>query len=178
MSQFAATRSLRPTFGGAGIWMKAVNSAGKIGYVLAAVLLVSLSLARADVDLIVKKSPHSVSETLDRLSDVLKARGISVVARVDHSGAAAKSGLSLRPTALLIFGNPKLGTPLMQANQKVGLDLPMKVLAWQDEKGQVWLAYAKPERLKDGHGLQGQDATLQQMAKALNSLTDEAVRSK
>jgi uncharacterized protein (DUF302 family) len=145
---------------------------------LAAALLVCVAAARADADLVIKKSPHSVSETLDRLAGALKARGIVVVARVDHGAAAAKSGLSLRPTALLIFGNPKLGTPLMQANQKAGLDLPMKVLAWQDEKGQVWLAYAKPERLKADHGLASQDATLQQMAKALNGLTDEAIRAK
>ncbi len=140
--------------------------------------LADVSAAMADSHLIVKRSPHTVSDTLDRLSDILKARGISVVARVDHAGAAAKSGMSLRPTAVLIFGNPKLGTPLMVANQKVGLDLPMKVLAWQDESNQVWLAYANPERLKADYGLAGQDATLRQMADALNNLTDAAVQAK
>jgi uncharacterized protein (DUF302 family) len=178
MDQFMPTQRLRPTFE-IGTWIGAVRSARQMGWILAAALLICFSTAAtADGNLVVKKSQRSVSETLDRLAAVLKARGISVVARVDHAAGAAKSGMSLRPTALLIFGNPKLGTPLMQANQKAGLDLPMKVLAWQDEGGQVWLAYAMPERLKADHGLQGQDAMLQQMAKALNSLTDEAIRQK
>lgn len=176
MDHCARTTRLWRTIGGTGI--EALALARQIAIALVAGLLVCTAVAQAAADLIVKKSPHSVSETLDRLASVLKARGISVVARVDHGAAAAKSGLSLRPTALLIFGNPKLGTPLMQANQKAGLDLPMKVLAWQDEKGQVWLAYAKPERLKADHELDGQDATLQQMAKALDGLTDEAIRAK
>lgn len=178
MDHCARTTRFWATTSGAGTWIRAAASAGQIACVLLAALLVCVSAALADADLIVKKSPHSVPETLDRLADALKARGIAVAARVDHAGAAAKSGMSLRPTAVLIFGNPKLGTPLMQANQKVGLDLPMKVLVWQDESNQVWLAYAKPERLKADHGLQGQDSTLQQMAKALAGLTDEAIQAK
>lgn len=177
MDQITCTQPLRPTRG-IGTWIAPFSSVCQTACLLAAVLLVGVSTAMADVNLVVKKSPRSVSETLDRLTEVLKARGISVVARVDHAGGAAKAGMSLRPTALLIFGNPKLGTPLMLENPKVGLDLPMKVLAWQDEGGQVWLAYANPERLKADHGLKSQDATLQQMAKALNSLTDEAIRAK
>jgi uncharacterized protein (DUF302 family) len=159
-------------------WTRAVVVIVCAGCVVATVLSTGVGYAMADSHLIVKRSSHTVSDTLDRLSDVLKTRGISVVARVDHAGAAAKSGMSLRPTAVLIFGNPKLGTPLMQANQKVGLDLPMKVLVWQDESNQVWLAYAKPERLKADYGLEGQDATLRQMADALNNLTDAAVQAK
>ncbi len=155
-----------------------VGFLGRTGCVLVAMLLACVSFALADAHLIVKKSPSSVSDTLDRLADVLKARGISIVARVDHAAGAAKSGMTLKPTAILIFGNPKLGTPLMQANPKVGLDLPMKVLVWQDDGGQVWLAYAKPERLKADYGLDGQDATLGQVTAALNSITDEATRVK
>lgn len=156
-------------------WTRAVVAIVCAGCVVATVLSTGVA---ADSHLIVKRSSHTVSDTLDRLSDVLKTRGITVVARVDHAGAAAKSGMSLRPTAVLIFGNPKLGTPIMQANQKAGLDLPMKVLVWQDESNQVWLAYAKPERLKADYGLEGQDATLRQMADALNNLTEAAVQAK
>lgn len=150
----------------------------RLGCILTAAMLGYPALANADNHLIVKKSANSVSGTVDRLSDVLKARGISIVARVDHAAGAVKSGLSLRPTTLLIFGNPKLGTPLMQSNPRVGLDLPMRVLVWQDGSGQVWLAYARPERLKADYGLEGQDTTLRQMADALNNLTDEAIRAK
>jgi len=159
-------------------WTRAIVAIVCAGCVVATVRLTGVGSAMADSHLIVKRSSRTVSDTLDRLVEVLKKRGISVVARVDHAGAAAKSGMSLRPTAVLIFGNPKLGTPLMQANQKVGLELPMKVLAWQDESNQVWLAYAKPERLKADYGLEGQDATLRQMADALNNLTDAAVQAK
>ena len=150
----------------------------RVACVLVAATVAYSTPAVADNHLVIKKSANSVSDTVDRLSDVLKARGISVVARIDHAAAAVKSGLSLRPTTLLIFGNPKLGTPLMQSNPKVGLDLPMKVLVWQDASGQVWLTYAKPERLKADYGLQGQDTTLRQMTDALNNLTEEAVRAK
>lgn len=157
---------------------RTIGSMGRTGCVLVAMLLACASSALADNHLIVKKSPSSVADTLDRLTDAMKSRGISVVARVDHAAGAAKSGMSLKPTAVLIFGNPKLGTPLMQSNPKVGLDLPMRMLVWQDDSGQVWLAYAKPERLKIDFGLAGQDATLGQMTAALNSLTDEAIRAK
>jgi uncharacterized protein (DUF302 family) len=150
----------------------------RVACVLIAAIVAYSTPAVADNHLVIKKSGNSVSDTVDRLSDVLKARGISIVARVDHAAAAMKSGLSLKPTVLLIFGNPKLGTPLMQSNSRVGLDLPMKVLIWQDDSGQVWLGYAKPGRLKADYGLKDQDATLQQMADALHKLTEEAIRAK
>ena len=86
-------------------------------------------------------SNYSVKETLDRLEAALKAAGITIFARVDHSGGAASVGLALRPTEVLIFGNPKGGTPLMQANQVIGLDLPLRVLAWEDEAGNTSLVY-------------------------------------
>lgn len=98
-------------------------------------------------------SKHGVGPSLDRLESILKAKGISVFARVEHSAEAAKVGLTMRPTALLIFGNPKAGTPLMIASPSVALDLPLKVLAWEDEKGQVWLSYNGPAWLQRRHGL-------------------------
>src|SRR5262249_13773526 len=113
---------------------------------LIAAIVVIPSLACPGNDrMVVKKSAHSVAATLDRLSDVLKTRGIGITARVDHAAAAEKVGQRLKSTQLLIFGSPKLGTPLMQSNRRIGVELPMKVLAWEDDSGQVWLAYVKPE---------------------------------
>ena len=98
-------------------------------------------------------SKHGVAESLDRLESILKAKGITVFARIDHGAEATKVGLTMRPTALLVFGNPKAGTPLMVASPSVALDLPLKVLAWEDEKGQVWLSYNSPVYLQRRHGL-------------------------
>ena len=97
-------------------------------------------------------SPYSVPDTLARLESILKERGVSVFARVDHSGEAAKAGLAMRPTQLLIFGCPKGGTPLMVAAPSVAIDLPLKALAWEDERGKVWLSYNAPEYLQQRHG--------------------------
>ena len=98
-------------------------------------------------------SSQSVKATVDKLETVVKEAGFAVVARVDHAGAAAKADLTLRPTELLIFGNPKGGTPLMQEQQTAGLDLPLKMLAWQDEAGKVWISYNAPRWLGTRHGL-------------------------
>jgi uncharacterized protein (DUF302 family) len=87
---------------------------------------------------------HTVSETVDRLEKALEAREITVFARIDHAAGAASVAMPLRPTELLIFGNPRGGTPLMQSNQTVGIDLPLKMLVWQDAGGQVWLTYTDP----------------------------------
>lgn len=96
-------------------------------------------------------SPYTVEETVQRLESLLNERGITVFARVDHSGEAAKVGLSMRPTKLLIFGSPKQGTPLMQAAPTTGIDLPLKALIWQDELGKVWLTYNDPGYLQVRH---------------------------
>ena len=97
-------------------------------------------------------SPYSVPDTLARLESILKERGASVFACVDHSGEAAKAGLAMRPTQLLIYGSPKGGTPLMVAAPSVAIDLPLKALAWEDERGKVWLSYNDPEYLQQRHG--------------------------
>jgi len=86
-------------------------------------------------------------ETMDRLEAEIKAWGITVFARIDHAAGAAQAGLSLRPTELLVFGNAKAGTPLMQSNQAIGIDLPLKALVWQDASGKVWLSYNDPASL-------------------------------
>ncbi len=96
-------------------------------------------------------SQHTVEETMQRLEALLNERGIIIFARVDHSGEAAKVGLTMRPTKLLIFGSPKGGTPLMQAVPSVAVDLPLKALFWQDEDGKVWLTYNDPAYLQQRH---------------------------
>ena len=98
-------------------------------------------------------SPHSVPETLNRLESVLQSHGLTVFARVNHSGEAQKVGLTMRPTQLLIFGSPKAGTPLMVARPSIAIDLPLKALAWEDASGKVWLSYNSPQYLKERHGL-------------------------
>ena len=97
-------------------------------------------------------SRYPVPETLARLEEILKDKGITVFALIDHSGEAEKAGLKMRPTQLLVFGSPKSGTPLMVAAPRLAIDLPLKALAWQDEKGQVWLSYNAPEYLQQRHG--------------------------
>ncbi len=87
---------------------------------------------------------YSVKEALDRLEAALKAKRVTIFARIDHAAGAATVDMPLRPTEVLIFGNPKAGTPLMQSNQTIGLDLPLKILSWQDASGKVWLTYNDP----------------------------------
>lgn len=98
-------------------------------------------------------SPHTPAETLDRLINALDARGITVFARIDHAEGAASVGMALRPTTVIIFGNPAAGTPLMQSDQRVGLDLPLKALVWQDAGSQTWLTYSDPTWLAERYGL-------------------------
>jgi uncharacterized protein (DUF302 family) len=103
--------------------------------------------------IISKASKYSVPETLDRVDALLRSKGIKIFVRVDHSGEAEKAGLKMPPTQLLIFGNPKGGTPVMLAAPTAAIDLPLKALAWQDADGKVWLSYNDPEYLKKRYGL-------------------------
>ena len=98
-------------------------------------------------------SPYSVPETIARLQAILKEKGVTVFALVDHSGEAAKAGLEMRPTQLLIFGSPKAGTPVMVAAPSTAIDLPLKALAWQDAQGKVWLSYNDSEYHQQRHGI-------------------------
>jgi uncharacterized protein (DUF302 family) len=98
-------------------------------------------------------SKHSVDETVDRLKNILQSKQITLFALIDHSGEAAKVGMKMPPTKLLIFGNPKGGTPLMLAAPSSALDLPLKILVAEDPQGKVWLSYNSPEYLKERHGL-------------------------
>jgi uncharacterized protein (DUF302 family) len=125
--------------------------------------------------LITVRSSHGPKETMTRLEAAVKAKGLTVFAHVDHAAGAAEVGLSLRPTDLLIFGNAKGGTPLMQSVQTVGIDLPLKALVWQDASGNTWLAYNDPAWLAKRHGLTAEaDASVSALAAALAALAKGA----
>jgi uncharacterized protein (DUF302 family) len=119
-----------------------------------------------------KPSKYSVPETIARLSAILKTKGIAIFALVDHSGEADKAGLKMRPTQLLIFGNPKGGTPLMLAAPSVAIDLPLKALVWQDEEGKVWLSFNSPDYLQQRHGF---PADLEKNISVIEPLLDQAL---
>jgi uncharacterized protein (DUF302 family) len=104
--------------------------------------------------LVTLKSAFPVKETVDRLVHQVEAKGLTVFCRIDHAANAVGAGLKLRPTEVLIFGNAKGGTPLMQATQTIGIDLPLKALAWEDAAGQAWLAYNDPVWLTARHGIE------------------------
>lgn len=98
-------------------------------------------------------SNHSVDQTVQKLEDILKAKGVQLFAMVDHSGEAQRAGLKMSPTKLLIFGSPKAGTPLMLAASSTAIDLPLKILIREDGEGKVWVSYNSPSYLKERHGL-------------------------
>ncbi|MGD0911843.1 MAG: DUF302 domain-containing protein [Terracidiphilus sp.] len=99
------------------------------------------------------RSNHSVDSTVEKLKSILEAKGVTIFALVDHSGEAAKVGMTMRPTKLLIFGSPKAGTPLMLAAPSIAIDLPLKILVWEGEDGDAWISYNTPEFLRDRHQL-------------------------
>ena len=100
-----------------------------------------------------KPSNHSVNETVEKLKNILQAKGVTLFALVDHSGESEKAGMKMPPTKLLIFGNPKAGTPLMLAAPGSAIDLPLKILVWEDGQGKVWVSYNDPGYLRERHGL-------------------------
>jgi uncharacterized protein (DUF302 family) len=134
-----------------------------VKYSLLAALLAALLLpgsAASAKDIVMKEkgittitSHHSVDETVDRLKEILRAKDVTLFALIDHSGEAAKAGMKMPPTKVLIFGNPKAGTPLMLAAPSVALDLPLKILVGEDAQGKVSLSYNSPQYLKERYGL-------------------------
>lgn len=144
-------------------------------FTLAAAAFAGPALAAAGAEgLVTLPSPHDTHTTMDRLAAAAEARGLTVFARIDHAAGAAKVGATLRPTELIIFGNPKAGTPLMQCAQTAGLDLPLKALAWQDADGRTWLGYTHPAVLGARHGA-ADCPVLPRMAQALEGLAAAAV---
>ena len=125
--------------------------------------------------LVIKRSPYSATKTLDRWEHILKQKHIRVFARVSHKQNAAGVGLKLRPTELLIFGNPKLGTYFFMSNQTAGIDLPMKAMAWEDAKGQTWVAYNDPQYIADRHHIKDRAVIIQKMKAALEKFSNYAI---
>ena len=124
------------------------------------------------------RSSFGPKDTMTRLEAEVKARGMTVFARIDHAAGAAGAGLSLRPTELLIFGNAKAGTPLMQTVQTTGIDLPLKALVWEDASGETWLSYNDPAWLAQRHGVAGEAETvIGMMSKALDAVAHAAISS-
>jgi uncharacterized protein (DUF302 family) len=120
--------------------------------------------------LIQLKSNFSIEETTTRIESLLKERNLVLINKIDHGANAKSVKLALRPTRLFIFGNAKTGTPLMQCNQSIGIDLPMKALVWQDAQGQVWFGYNEPQYLKDRHQLQQCDRQINAASQAMKAL--------
>jgi uncharacterized protein (DUF302 family) len=139
-------------------------------------LLLPIAPALAASGLVTIQSPHSVAKTADRLEAALNAKGMTIFNRIDHAAGAASVGAELRPTTLVIFGNPKVGTPLMQCDQTVGIDLPQKALIWQDAAGQTWFGYNDPHYLAERHQLQGCQEVIDKVAGALNNFARAATQ--
>jgi len=122
------------------------------------------------------ESQFSVKQTADRLQTLLSKKGMKIFNRLNHANGAKGVGIELNPMELIIFGNPKVGSPLMQCAQSIALDLPQKALIWQDEAGKVWLSYNDPDYLKQRHNVKGCDKNFAKITKALAGLTKAAAQ--
>lgn len=148
--------------------MKRIISLGIIA------LSASFSVAASD-GLVKYESNYSVKETADRFEDIAKSKGLTLFARVDHQKNAASVNLELRPTEVIIFGNPKVGTPLMQCAQDVAIDLPQKVMVSEDDNKKVWLTYNNPTYLMERHQIQGCDEVIKKISGVLSKLSEATI---
>jgi uncharacterized protein (DUF302 family) len=128
----------------------------------------------ANAELVTLPSAHGVTQTIERLKSLLAQKNIEVFADIDHAAGAKSAGLPLRSTRVLIFGNPRAGTPLMQSRQTIGLDLPLRVLAWEDESGKAWLTYRRLEFLAQDHQISDRDETVKALGAGLAALASAA----
>lgn len=133
-------------------------------------------MVQAAEGLVNVESAHSVVATADKLESVLKDKGMTIFARIDHSAGAEKVGQSLRATELVLFGNPQVGTKLMNCAQSVGIDLPLKALIWKDEQGKIWLSYNDPAYLAQRHSIAGCDPVLEKVSGALAKFSAAATK--
>ena len=141
---------------------------------IAALVAIAAFASPAQAQLITQPSAHPVAETVDRLEAVVTDAGLRVFARIDHALGAASIESALPPTQVLIFGNPQLGTPLMQSERTIGLDLPLRALVWQDADGQVYVTYTDPAALRERYGVTDQDALFERMTGGLASFVAAA----
>ena len=138
------------------------------------ILLACSGTLMASENLVSIKSPYSVKETADRFEKILKRKGLTTFARINHSKNASGVGLELVHTEVIVFGNPKVGTPLMQCAKTVAIDLPQKALFWTDAKGDNWLSYNHPEYLKERHNIVGCDHVIEKINGVLGALSKAA----
>jgi uncharacterized protein (DUF302 family) len=142
---------------------------------LAFVAMSLLSIASANAQALeTRESKFAVKETADRLAAEIEKRGLKVAARVDHAAGAKAAGMEMPPTEVVIFGNPKLGTPLMLSAPSIGIDLPLKMMIWQDKAGKVLIGYTSADSLRQRHGVTGRDEIFKTMAGALDGLAKAA----
>ncbi|WP_299186708.1 DUF302 domain-containing protein [uncultured Psychrobacter sp.] len=134
----------------------------------------TMAAINAEKGLVTMQSSHSVQATADKLASIIESKGMKVFARVDHQKNAQGADLTLRPTQVIMFGNPKAGTPLMNCEQSVAIDLPQKILISEDADKKVWLSYNHPEYLKERHNIKGCDTQLANIAKALDGISKAA----
>ena len=143
-------------------------------FLLAVAALAFATFANGADGLVAVKSPMSAKATADKFEELVKQRGLNVLARVDHAAGATKVGKSLRPTELIIFGSPQAGTPFMECSQTVGIDLPLKALVWEDASSQVWIGYNDPSFLANRHGA-AQCPAAENIRKAVSALVEATV---
>ncbi len=134
-----------------------------------------VSFSFAENGMVTLKSPYSARITIDRLEKILMDKGMTVFTRIAHNKGALKVGLELRPTILLVFGNPKVGTPVMLCQQKAAIDFPQKALAWEDSAGNVWLSYNDPQYLVERHEIEGCEESIKKIKGALRKFASAAV---
>ena len=146
-------------------------------FITSSPVLADLSPAPDGNGLISVKSNHNVKSTTDKLVNVLEKKGMTVFARINHTEGAQKVGKVLRPTELVIFGNPKVGTPLMQCGQSVAIDLPQKALVWEDNKGSVWFSYNDPAYIAKRHDIKECEDVIAKISNALANFSHAATKS-
>jgi uncharacterized protein (DUF302 family) len=139
------------------------------------ILFISIPVVAAD-GMVNVPSAYNVEETADRMERILNEKGMIIFNRISHSKGAGKLGIELRETELIIFGNPKVGSPLMKCQQSVAIDLPQKALIWEDEKGIVWISYNDPGYLQKRHGITGCDEVILKIENALSGISESASR--
>ncbi len=148
----------------------------RVLFLVILVLLSSSVFADSSDGIITVKSAHDVNTTVDNLEKALESKGMKVFALIDHSAGAKSVGIDLKPTELVVFGNPKVGSPLMVCEQSVAIDLPQKALIYEDESGEVWLSYNDPKYLKQRHQIEGCDEVLNKISKALANFAKAATQ--
>ena len=141
---------------------------------LLALSIFASSYANAADSLISVESHHSAKQTADKFASIVEKKGLTLFARIDHQKNAAGANLALRETEVIIFGNPKVGTPVMQCSQQAAIDFPQKVLVWTDAENKTWLSYNNPEYIKERHNIKGCDKILTKIAGVLSALTNAA----